>query len=320
MYKKPITGTGQNVHCYYGIVCSSYVSYCMELPYRTNCARWPSLPGMHPVDTSALENLRLADLVLNEKKHIALITDIERDAQGTVRAISVSESTQPFIRTVRFTPDSFRGYWLNKGYLVYRYDGVHGVSYTPDPFAPVEGDPERPAPVVNRSLLPDLGNRANYPLGTPVELSVLEDGWDAVEVTAPDGSTETLPLRDGLAVCRPALTGPYSAVCVKGKKKSAAAEWRVTNLIIRAETETYAFGEAVTLQIEDPEKEPIVAWQYLRRSDEKGAGSGWLSLQGETSVTIPGPAAAGGVELYLIARGPYGDHASRRIPLEIAEP
>ena len=31
MYKKPIKGTGQNVHNHYGTVCSCFVSYCLNI-------------------------------------------------------------------------------------------------------------------------------------------------------------------------------------------------------------------------------------------------------------------------------------------------
>ena len=92
VYEKPIEGMNQNVHNHYGIVCSCFASYCMNLHYRTACRYWPSIPGVHPVDSSRLENLALADVVLHVKKHIALITDIERDAEGNVHYITVSES------------------------------------------------------------------------------------------------------------------------------------------------------------------------------------------------------------------------------------
>ena len=319
-YKRPITGTGQNVHNYYGIVCSCFVSYSLGLPYRTNCARWPGIPGIHEVDTSQLENIRLADVVLNWKKHIAVVTDIERDVDGKVHFISVSESTMPFIRTTRFDPEQFRKYWLENDYVVYHCDWVDDVPYEPDPFAPAEGDPEMPAPFINRSLMPDFGNKANYKLGVdPVELSVFEEDCKIVEVSAPDGEKIFLPVRDGKAVLEPEKTGYYSAACVKGDELSAPVEWCVTDLIITPEKTELRFKEQLTLRIANPAKDRIVAWQYNRRADDKGAGGGWLDLSDEDSVTIPGPNVAVPVELYLIARGRFGDYTSRRVPLEITE-
>ena len=318
MYTKPITGTGQNVHNYYGIVCSCFVSYCLNIHYRTNCARWPSIPGIHEVDTAELENIRLADVVLHKVYHIGIVTDIERDEEGKVRFISVTESTLPFIRTTRFAPEEFRNYWLANNYVVYRYDGVDDVPYTPDPFAPVEGDPEGEA-FINRSLMPDFGNKANYRLGEqPVELSIFEEGCREAEITDPDGRKILLLAEDGFVRFMPEKTGLYSACCVlPGGERSASVFWCVTGLTVEAEKKEYRFGEEVTVKISNPAKDPIVAYQYNRRDTEKGARGGWLDLKEEETVTIPGPSAAVGVELYLIAKNAYGCYTSRRIPLEI---
>ena len=320
MYKQPILGTKQNVHNHYGIVCSCFVSYALDIHYRTPCARWPSLPGIHKVDTEELENIRLADIVLNYKNHIALVTDIERDTEGKVHFITVSESTIPFIRVTRFTPEQFRNYWLAKDYLVYRYDGVKDVTYEPDPFAPTEGDPTMPEPFINRSLMPDFGNKANYRRGEqPVEISVFEEGCSAVEVTDPDGEKTLWPVENGFVKLDPEKIGLYEAACVRENGRSEAVQFCVTDFIIEPEKSEYKHGEKVTLKIKNPAKDPIVAWQYNRRADDKGNGGGWLELKEETEVTIPGPGLAVPSELYLIAKNAFGCYTSRRIPLEITE-
>ena len=194
------------------------------------------------------------------------------------------------------------------------------VSYTPDPFAPAEGDPPLPAPVINRSLMPDFGNRANYRLGEqPGELSVFEDGCKAVEITDPDGEKKISPVENGFVRLEPEKLGLYSAACVREEGRSNPVSWCVTGLRIRAEKDRCAFGESVTLHIENPAKDPVIAWQYNRREDDKGAGGGWLNLCEEESVMIPGPKKAAGTELYLIARNAYGCYTSRRIPMDFAE-
>ena len=319
MYKKPITGTGQNVHNHYGIVCSCFASYCLNLHYRTNCARWPSLPGIHPVDTQRLENIQLADVILNAKYHIAVVTDIERDAEGNVHYISVSESTMPLIRTTRFDPEQFRHFWLENGYVVYHYDGVKDVPYTPDPFAPIEGDPELPAAFINRSLMPDYGNKANYRLGEePVELSVFEPDCREVEVTCPDGETLLLPVEEGFARIRPEKPGFYRAACVLGEKRSAAVEWCVTDLDIVPDKTSYTFGETVRLHFSGSTEDPILGWVYVQHEINKGSGSGWLDLKKEGTVTVPGPTQPGEIELILVARNAFGCYSSRRVLLSFA--
>ena len=74
---------------------------------------------------------------------------------------------------------------------MYRYDLVDEVTYEPDPFVYVEGDPIVPRPEINKALMLDFGNKANHRIGDePVEISVFEEGWDKIEVTAPNGETE----------------------------------------------------------------------------------------------------------------------------------
>ncbi len=320
VYRKPITGTGQNVHNHYGIVCSCFVSYCLDVHYRTNCGRWPSLPGIHEVDITKLENIRLADIVLNVKQHIALITDIERDENGNVCYITVSESVIPFVRSTRFNAEQFRNFWLANGYIIYRYDGVKNVSYEPDPFAPVEGDPDMPAPLINQSLMPDFGNKANYRRGEqPVEISVFEEGCKFIEITDPDGEKSVCPVEDGFVIFHPEKTGIYEAACIRSDGCSMPVSWCVTDLIIEPEKKEYKYQENVTLKIKNPGKDIIVDWQYNRRDINKGVGSGWLDLKDETEITIPGPGMAVPVELYLIAKNEYGYYSSRRVPLEITQ-
>ena len=58
-----------------------------------------------------------------------------------------------------------------------------------------EGDPVLPKPEITRALMLDYGNKANYRVGDePVEISVFEQGWDAVEVTDPTGNKTRYPV------------------------------------------------------------------------------------------------------------------------------
>ena len=269
------------------------------------------------MDSTQLENLQLADVVLNVKSHIALITGIERDVNGKVHYITVSESTMPYIRVTRFDTEQFRKYWLENGYVICRYDGVKDASYEPDPLAPARGDPEMPAPFINRSLMPNFGNKANYKLGLdPVKLSVFEEGCESVKITAPDGRKIRIPVTDGKAVFEPETIGFYSAVCVRADGCSEPVYWCVTDLRIEPEKERYAVGEPVTVQVRNPAGDPLAAWQFNRREDDKSNGDGWLNGETAGPVTVPSPGAPAASELYLIAKNDYGFYTSRRVPLD----
>jgi hypothetical protein len=121
---------GNKANSYYGSVCSMFVSYALELPYRIVCKDWLALDSIHPVDSEQLENLRLGDILLDPKRHVALITGIARDEAGTVQRIEVSECTLPLTICTAFTPVEFCNYWLKNNYTVHRYDGIDNVTYT----------------------------------------------------------------------------------------------------------------------------------------------------------------------------------------------
>lgn len=226
LYTRPQHGMGRSMFSYYGTVCSSFVSYVLDLPFRLPCSRWPSHPGVEEIPYTAPEVLQLGDIVLNPKTHIAIITDLQRDVSGQVHTITVSESTPPQCVVTTFTPEQFRGSWLNRGFRIFRYEKIHAVTYTPDPFIPLEGDPYPECPAINRDFMTDLGNKANYMPGEAVEFSVFAPRWTEIRMEGPE--TCTLPVTDGKAVFTPNAPGFYTACCTDGAETSQPLEFCVT--------------------------------------------------------------------------------------------
>ena len=106
---------------YYGIVCSCFGSYVCGFPYRTSGARIIDDPDVTEVNTDVLENLELCDLPIKWGAHVTVITDIQRDVNGTVQLITVSESVLPLCVSNTYSAAEFRKCWLDQGYHVYRY-------------------------------------------------------------------------------------------------------------------------------------------------------------------------------------------------------
>lgn len=312
---------GHGVGCYYGSVCSSYVSYTLDLPYRMRCKDWPGWPGITPVDSSKLENLRLCDIVLNVTKHIAIITDIERDVDGTVHGITVSECTHPNTTCNRFTPDEFRHFWLEDGYVIYRYDKLDGISYTPSPFVRLEGDPDLPEYEMNRTLMLDLGNKANYILGEEdVEISVFEDGWQAVAVTEPDGTVTEHPITDGRVMLMLTKPGFHSACCVKPGAKSRPVEWCAVDLQMQLDKDTYKPGEPMKLTFRNAADETVFVYHvdggecYER---QKGFFTPKQSAAGEA--VLPPLSKTGAHRIMVAAKNAYGVYRSRYFLFSVEE-
>ena len=319
IYNRRIVRDKQGVHAYYGIVCSCFLSYVLQLPYKQRCAGFLRDPAMQKLTISDFDELRLCDAIM-DPKHVAIITDIERDENGKVQYISVSESCMPFSRETRFSREGFKAYWLDDplhDYGFYRYARLDDITYTPTPFAPLEGESADGANI-NRTLMPDFGNKANYTLGKdPVELSVFDPAFDTVAVTDPDGKTENYPVRDGKVILQPEKTGFYTACCVRGEEKSDAVEWCVTELSFTTDKASYRPGETVKIRYSNPAGDPLVGWQYIRVDNEAWTESGYFFDMGsEGEFTVPMTEVPADTELFLAARNAYGCYVSARIPVK----
>ena len=317
VYTRPITGTAQNVHNYYGIVCSCFVSEVLDLPYRTPCVRIPQLPDITRIDPDPLENLRLLDLILHVKKHVAVITDIERDEDGIVRFITVSESTLPFCKVTRFTTEEFKGYWLDREFSIYRYAGVDRITYTPDPFLPIEEDGPMETPKINRVLMTDYGNKANYRLHEDVLVSVFEPGFDTLLLEGPDSETALIPVVEGKCTLLPKKAGFYSVKALRGEEESDPVLFCVTDLRFTMDKASYAPKETMKIRFENSADEPLLAWQFNRCANDRGCGGAFLTeapLGNELTLTVPDVEES--VELYIMAKNAYGVYTSDRIKVK----
>ncbi|MBE6970902.1 MAG: hypothetical protein E7446_02130 [Ruminococcaceae bacterium] len=303
---------GTKANTYYGIVCSMYVSYALQLPYRVVCKDWPALPHVHQVDIDPLENLRLCDIMLEPKSHIGIITDIRRDADGKIYDIEVSESTLPLVVSNRFTPEEFQRFWIDDGYSVWRYDLVDEVTYTPDPFVYVDGDPEVAPPKINEDILPDFGNKANYRVGDePVELCVLTEGWESIEVTDPAGKVTSYPAEEKL-VLHPETVGIYAARLRRGDDYSDSVNWCMVNIDLSFEKEKFAFGEDLRIKFSNAAPDTVF---YTTLNDDTYyvPWSGCLSEEEIASGTasIPAPTKPGLYYVLVMAKNNYGIYTSK---------
>lgn len=310
MYTRPQHGLGRSMFNFYGTVCSSFAAYVLNLPVRVPCSAWPGISGVAAVDTTEMENLQLCDVVLKVGDHIAIITDIQRDINGKVHIITISESETPSCVAKDYTPEQFRGYWLDKGYGVYRYAGVHDVSYTPDPFAPVEGDPPMERPVINTVLQPDYGNKANYMLGDSVELDVLEGGWTHVSIAGPE--SVVLPVEEDLKVIyTPVVPGYYSACCVKGNQQSAPVVFRITDMDVTGNKTVCKQGEPLELTFHVDADDKALGF-IVHNMDHFWRNAGFFSeaerAAGKT--TVHGSLAPGEYYAFVMAQGSYGRYRS----------
>ena len=317
LYTRPQYEGGRSTFSFYGIVCSAFVSYVLNMPYMLPCAQWPLYEGVSEVDASNLDNLKLGDIVLNTERHITIVTDILRDADGHVREIHISESTPPLCVCTPFTPQCFYKRYTEEGFKVYRYAGIHDVPYTPSPYVHLEGDPYHDAEI-DYALMPDFGNKANYLKGIePVELSVLEEGWERIVVSYPDGTKKSYSIEGGKVLIPSELTGYYAACCVQGETESRAVEWCVVNTEIRTEKEVYAPGEPIRVCFHVDARDDIVCNYIVKNSNDLSRGRERISAENAARgefVLQPDPRMSepDTYSLLIVAQNKYGQYASVR--------
>jgi len=326
VYTQPQTGGG--MRNYYGLICTVFVGYALNTPMRKACYCWPYDAHVTAVDDSDLNGLRLCDILLDPSRHIAMVTDLERDETGEVRYITVSEGTLPICRVTRFAAEEFRGYWLEQGYRILRHDGLDEVPYTPCPYIPLEGDPEQPTPAMHFALLPHFGNRANYMAGEQVELDVLANGWEQVLVTGPQ--PQLLPVSpEGKAMFMPGKTGFYRACCVSGDRKSDGVEFCVTDLDVEADRVVCRPEEGITVTFRT-EDEPIgwiihetKKWDYRGGNtfteEEKAQGFFTVRKAGRNADPAVQKLEPDNYQIFVLAKNSFGVYKSRFLDVCVTE-
>lgn len=309
VYSRDLTAKGKRMAGWYGTVCSAFVSYALDLPFRRSCAVWGSFEDMPEIENAGPEDVRVCDSLVN-KRHATLLTDIARDEDGNPVLFTITECTTPQMTRQVYNREEFEKHWL-ANYKVYRYKGM---DYVPAPedneYNRVYG-PLDEAPYYNKTLLPDYGNRANYRLGEKVVFNVMQDGWKILRVVNADGNSvfaKDLDEKAGLVEFLPEHGGFYSACCVKDGVLSDSVEFCMTDFTVTPELT--AGGTVLHFNTDDALLDCVVSRASDRYSvcdhgltaDEKQSRS-WL-------VTGIEP---GDYEIKVIARNAFGRYSSKNI-------
>ncbi len=332
LYTRSLHGTsGHGAGCWYGIVCSAFASYVHDFPRQVVCSEWPTYPGVSQVEIEKkedLEKLELLDLVLNPKRHIAVVTGILRDVDGKVQKVEVSESTLPVCRRLWYSPEEFERYWLNKEFRIYRDANVDSISYTPNPYSKVPGDEKlidesnfldfqaarRP-----RAFMSDYGNKANYALGEPVVFSVFDEAVREIEVMDQNENTETLQVENGKASYLPKTAGLYHAYGVNAEGLEEEVEWYVFDFKTALDKKVYKVGEPITVCFQDAENQENCFRYYLKGETHYKKYAAPISKEEIKAgkFVCPGAKEPGRYYISVYTVGPYCNYGSLEIPVTV---
>lgn len=301
-----------NMHSYYGIVCSCFGCYVCGFPYRTSGPGIIDDPDIAEIGTDSLEKLELCDLAIKRGVHVAVITDIQRDANGTVRLITVSESVRPLCVSNEYTAEQFRKCWLEQGYHIYRYAKIHEQTYEPSPYVHVEGDPDPEMPPVNTALMSIFGDKANTRLDEAVEFTVFEKDWAAVEITGPDDTVTQIPIAGDTAVFHPQKAGFYAAACTRDGEVSQKVGFAVTDSTVAVSTDKVAQGGKLELTFRNdaPEKPMMYIINRVEGCTERQREyfTDEQMEAGKAEITVN--VIPGSYYVYTVARNEYGFYSS----------
>lgn len=220
--------------CNYGIVCNGLVRYALGIRRRVSTARWLTIPGMQKIaekQTYSPEDIRLLDILhaFGEGiNHVALITDILRNENGTVAEIEVSEAVRPTCKRARYTVEEFMEKF--KLYALCRYAYLEQVPpYDEhDHYLLTESGMEKKMP----ALAADNGIRSNYRAGEEIILSVFGEGEDTLALYCGDELIKEYPICGNAIIPCSLMRGYYTA---KRKNTGDSVSFCVTDPLIRHE-------------------------------------------------------------------------------------
>lgn len=243
------SGTDYNSRCFYGAVCSTLVAYCygIENAMPTTIA-FNTYPGFNALaqEYQNVHSLKLGDAFNHGGDHIVIVTDIIRNYRGRIKSIEITEAAKPLCKSTYYTPDKIQTDYFDKGYLVYRYEYIDSVPYTPSPWVHVD-DTETAQPTYSEQLSPRMGDKANWKYGEPIEIDVMDaTGYTGYSVTNRDTNsviTGSIPVNNVITLSNLAA-GRYTCTLTGG---STAATPVYFNVLQTSATYTAISGRKVTV-------------------------------------------------------------------------
>lgn len=172
---------GINCRAYYGTVCSSLVSYALNIIPSYGSYDFGVSELFDEVNYTSPEDVEVAD-VLWLDTHVAIITDLTYSKNGKVQIAEISEAISSGSIRRQYNRNEFDDRMLHHFQKVYRYKYIeNNTSYESHPdLVPICG--ETPIPIFfEDKICVDKGDRSNYLIGEDVTINVFS-AYDSVVV------------------------------------------------------------------------------------------------------------------------------------------
>lgn len=328
LYTENLTGKVSNAAGYYGSVCSAYTSYALGCGIWEVSRRYgPQISeGIMLVEPQTAQAAQVGDVIYTPHatetsgSHVEMITAVTKDAAGRVISVRVEESRPPTTATTERSAAAFEKHLATRNKQLFRItdrEAWRGANRSePLLFPNYEADAEKP--VINRTLLLDLGDWVPYQKGHAVKFHVMDRDQRGVK--------SLVIRRDGKAVEEIALNGPgehertfdtcgdYTAQVIhRDGKASQACEFAVCDLKLTLPEGKAPMNGGWQVQFSTENIKPIVIYLW---NEADGYGRHPLFLSDEQrragSLTIPANLLKkpGKLQVWLI-----GEHKLGRLKL-----
>lgn len=249
-YGIPYSGT-KGSGAWMGCVCTKLSAYVAGwgIPVISHDLSWMRKRGIivEAPDQSA-QGLQVLD-VLWQKGHGRAVTDVERDEDGRVIAVEISESVSPTAIRRRFTVDEFEELREKKKITIYRTADYGRVGQLP-----VYDETDEP----NEAICTFAGDRACFLEGDRIIIHCFDRSYKEMELLRDDKLVTTLRLRKKMLVNNEILgirgglsldpgayavdlaglklgPGSYTARLKKGNKHSEGTRFEIIRCSVQAD-------------------------------------------------------------------------------------
>ena len=214
-----------NAYTYVGMVCSTFVGYCLGIPTRPTSVNWNTIEGMrrikHDIDLiNPCDSLLYQDPIGTDG-HVMLVGEVVRDINDNVTKVEVLESWPPTINRKVYERDYFINNVLNT-YQIYRYDKLNNVDKDKFDF-----DFE-----AEKYLNVDRGNYSYYRAGEVVEVTRLDTNYKYLLVYKGSNIINSITVSNEITSLSDLIEGEYK-ICLSnnqdGTDKTPFIHFRVND-------------------------------------------------------------------------------------------
>lgn len=324
LYTENLTGKVSNAAAFYGTVCSSYTSYALGCGIWEVSRRYgPQISeGIMLVQPQMAQAAQVGDVIYTPHatetsgSHVEMITAVTKDAAGRVISVRVEESRPPTTATTERSAAAFEKHLATRNKQLFRItdrEAWRGANRSePLLFPNYEADAEKP--VINRTLLLDLGDWVPYQKGHAVKFHVMDRDQRGVKslVIRRDGQTvEEIALEGpGEHERRFETCGDYTAhVTHRDGSISQSCEFAVCDLKLTLPEGKAPMKGGWQVQFSTENIKPIVIYLW-NEADSYGRHPLFLNDEQRRarSLTIPANLLKkpGKLQVWLIAEHPLG--------------